>query len=114
MEIVYQNRLKEYNKIKAWTLRSLQNVIFKPSNKLLNWSDSPLSCYTEQKLGVFSWTYIWKLLNGVHVDLILFHFFPVPDGLFNLGWIYVFWPTTLHMVYTTTLCLKPLCIHLTK
>ena len=59
-------------------------------------------------------TYVCKLLYCVHVDLILFHFFTVSDSLFHFSRINIFWPSSLHMVYTTTLCFKPLCVNLSN
>lgn len=57
-------------------------------------------------------TYISKLLNGIHVYLILFNLFPVSDSLFNFSRIDILWPASLNMVNTTTLCFKPFCIDL--
>lgn len=99
----------------------LIKTIFHPQFTYLKNTSSLTDCYgiyfivtvtVESNLLKCKCTYISKLLYGVHVYFILFHFLPVSDSLFNFSRINIFRPAPFHMVYTPTLCFKPLCVHL--
>ena len=57
-------------------------------------------------------THPTKLVDRVHIHLILLDFLAIPRNLLNLCVVDILWPATFRVVYTMRVGLKPFSIHL--
>ena len=108
------NILQWHQNLEVITIEHASRDFVASSWRHYSWGISPACLWqtSHETMTTRCPTHPSKLVDRVHIHIILLHLLAIHRHLLYLSIVDILWPATFRVVYTVRVCLKPFSIHL--